>query len=57
MMDNISKDTATDTIKCMCGHIVNEDNVVFINPATEAITWAGGLPFCPKCVPVPRENL
>jgi len=57
MMDNISKDTATDTIKCMCGHIVNEDNVVFINPATKAITWAGGLPFCPKCVPVPRENL
>jgi len=57
MMDNINKDTATNTTKCMCGHIVNDDNIVWLNPATKAITWTEGLPYCVECVPVTKEEL
>lgn len=55
-MDNVTSDTAT-SVKCMCGHIVSNSDVVWINPATKAITWTEGLPYCDKCVPVTKEEL
>jgi hypothetical protein len=44
-------------VKCMCGHNVDEKDVVYINPATKAITWTEGLPYCGSCVPTPQEEL
>ena len=57
-MDNITPETSS-TIKCMCGTIVPEDGVVFVNPSTKAITWTAekGLPYCKGCVPVVNEDL
>jgi hypothetical protein len=57
-MDNITPETAS-TIKCMCGNIIPENEVVFVNPSTKAITWTAekGLPYCKGCVPVVNEDL
>ena len=57
-MDNITPETSS-TIQCMCGTIVPEDEVVFVNPSTKAITWTAekGLPYCKGCVPVVNEDL
>ncbi len=44
-------------VKCMCGHTVDEKDVVYINPATKAITWTQGLPYCGSCVPTSQEEL
>lgn len=56
-MDNVTKDTATNTTKCMCGHIVGNDKIVWINPATKVATWTEGLPYCQDCIPTVKENL
>lgn len=52
-MDN--NDNKTE--KCMCGHDVPANEVVWINPATKARTWTEGLPYCEKCVPANKEDL
>lgn len=54
-MENITPETAS-SIKCICGHIVPEQDVVFINPNTKAITWVQGLPYCKGCIPTHRED-
>lgn len=46
-----------ENVNCMCGHLVNEKDVVYINPATKAITWTKGLPYCGSCVPTDTEEL
>jgi hypothetical protein len=47
----------TKTTVCMCGHTVETDKVVLINPATKAVTWTEGLPYCENCIPVTKEDL
>lgn len=42
---------------CMCGHTIDEKDVVYVNPATKAITWTEGLPYCGSCVPTNKEDL
>lgn len=54
-MENTTAETATN-IKCMCGHIIPESEVVFVNPQTKAITWTQGFPYCKGCVPASRED-
>jgi len=46
----------TDTIKCMCGHTIPEKDVTYVNPATKAVTWTEGLPYCGSCVPEIKED-
>lgn len=53
----MSDDKNNNTTKCMCGHTVDNNEVVFINPSTKAITWANGLPYCGSCVPVAAEEI
>lgn len=49
--------THDEKIVCMCGKEMNEKEVVWIHPATKAITWTEGLPFCEDCVPTNKEDL
>jgi len=35
----------TKNVKCMCGHLVEEKDVVYINPSTKAINMDRGTPL------------
>lgn len=55
--EKLMSDNENNTTKCMCGHTVDNSEVVYINPSTKAITWANGLPYCGSCVPVAAEEI